>query len=338
MPDGKKLQVGLTGPNKTGIMGYHTLEVTDAGSLAFVGNDVRVQMAVSINGLKFGFKVETDLPLDIFQQLMNGKHGATVQLVPFETEARNGHKVSQNKTGNEPKPQKRERPKDLCDPSYEPKRKSAYNSKLGTSGRKKYYKAVDVDIEVSWVDIVELAHKKCGSQTKLQELYKWAEENVYIIIDHQKYSVSHLSNWEASIRQNRRKTKNYAGPSNSPEKGKFIIDEQSAYDLNAELDGLPEDLMDGLNSPLSADENKIESVQFSNEKIESVQFSNRKSESVEDYINNLAGEVKMSAENFERTKIPMRNRQGTKQPMDLPCVIPNPYEESESELQYDFLN
>jgi hypothetical protein len=324
MHDDKKLvQVGLTGPNKTGIMGYHTMEVTESGGLAFVGNDVLVQMAVSINGTNYGFQVKPNIPMEIFQQLMKGNHGATVQLVQFETEK--NRKIARDVPPvNEPKPAKRERPKDLSDSFYEPKRKSAFNSKLGTSGKKKYYQDADGDKEVSWVDIVELAHKHCGPQTKLQTLYNWAEKNVYTFIGDQKCSVSALNNWEASIRQNRRKTASYAGPSNTPEKSKFIIDEQTAYsncDLNAELAGLPEGLIDGLDSPVSVNEDKVEAQEFS----------------VEDYTNSLADQLKMSAENFERTKIPMRSRDGAKQPMNLPCVIPNPYEEKESELQYDFI-
>jgi hypothetical protein len=86
----------------------------------------------------------------------------------------------------------------------EAKETSILNTPVGTSGKKKFFQGQ----LVAWVDIVVIAIKKCGPKTKLDKLYEWAAQNIYCEgYNGEKVLLreSGLPNWEASIRQNRRK-------------------------------------------------------------------------------------------------------------------------------------
>jgi len=190
------LKIGIFGKNKNEIIGYHTAEQTCDG-LAIVGDQIEVNLEISINGLKF--EAKTNIALNIFQVLKTGISTGTVQLAKLNN-------TDVDSAYGSPAPS----PAEPIKPIIEPKRKSAFNTRLGTTGKRKFVKNVHgEDVEVSWVDIVELAHSKCGPNSKLRTIYQWTEENVYAVINNQKCSIRNIKNWEASIRQNRRKTTNF---------------------------------------------------------------------------------------------------------------------------------
>jgi len=304
------LQIAVT--NNTDIIGYHTAEETPAG-LALVGNDVRVNLSITINGLNFEIKTESKVPLDIFQTLKAGTFNATVGLAPFSESVE-----SAKKRENTAKPV----PKPLTSESYyEPKRQSAFNTRLGTSGKKKFFKKDDEDIEVSWVDIVELAHKKCGSKSNLQTLYQWAEQNVYTIINGRKCSIRELNNWEASIRQNRRRAiKNLEKAPIQPES----IPED-AQGINAELDIVYAE------ENFCHDQANTGVFSLGDTMIDTTEYLKMDHEQM---VDSLQDYIKSSAEEFEQTKIPMKICKD--EPMPLPCRIPNPYSMTEPTVEFDF--
>merc|ERR1712154_9492 len=153
------LKIGIFGKNKNEIIGYHTAEQTCDG-LSIVGDQIEVNLEISINGLKF--EAKTNIALNIFQVLKTGISTGTVQLAKLNN-------TDVDSAYGSPAPS----PAEPVKPIIEPKRKSAFNTRLGTTGKRKFVK------------------------------------NVHAVINNQKCSIRNIKNWEASIRQNRRKTTNF---------------------------------------------------------------------------------------------------------------------------------
>jgi len=213
------LKVGIFGENKIDIIGYHTAEKTIENGLALVGDQIEVNLAISIDGLKF--EAKTNIGLNIFQVLKAGKVSTgTVQLAKLN----NIDEDSDNENASSSLPE-------VTPEVTLPKRKSVFNTRLGTAGKRKFINDPNGnDVEVSWVDIVELAHAKCGSKSKHRAIYKWTEEHVYTIINNKKCSIKNITNWEASIRQNRPKAKQFVPTQNVyPEKDEINDEIISIY-------------------------------------------------------------------------------------------------------------
>lgn len=327
------VQLGIVGPNKTDIIGYYTAQESAVG-YDLVGNEVQVNFCVTIPGTgdiaDRVIKMQHKITFQEFQRLKDGKHEATVELVPFEAgnspPASNTEDVDDIPAGSAPSKRAHEY---RSDKSYEPKRKSKYNTRLGTSGKKKYYKGVDGNIEVSFVDIVELAHEKCGSK-KLKDVYDWARQNIITEIDGQVYPINFLKNWEASIRQNRSKAKNFTpksrySPSSEPSPSK-VSETEDANGI-----GLLE--MEGCNAELQMvyeDDYPYQSGAESNKLMPNAQYAAEYSDmGAIQYIDRLKDEIISTVETYERSKIPIAN--------SLPCRIPNPHTiNSEPRIEFGF--
>jgi hypothetical protein len=148
MADANIVQLGIVGPNKTDIIGYYTAQQSAVG-YDLVGNEVQVNLCVTIPGTgdvaERVIKMQHKITFQEFQRLKDGKHEAKVELVPFEAgnapPASNDSGIGED-VDDVPTPSKRAHFTNeyRSDKSYEPKRKSKYNTRLGTSGKKKYYK------------------------------------------------------------------------------------------------------------------------------------------------------------------------------------------------------
>merc|ERR1712110_906319 len=120
------LKIGIFGKNKNEIIGYHTAEQTCDG-LAIVGDQIEVNLEISINGLKF--EAKTNIALNIFQVLKTGISTGTVQLAKLNN-------TDVDSAYGSPAPS----PAEPIKPIIEPKRKSAFNTRLGTTGKRKFGK------------------------------------------------------------------------------------------------------------------------------------------------------------------------------------------------------
>jgi len=306
MDESELLPLAIAGPNENSIIGYYTVKNSDTG-LQLVGNDVRVNMSITFNNRNFELINETEIPLELFQALKDGGQSASVQLIPFEKPApveQQTLATSLAVTKVEPILAETKVPEPIliCDeptpPAIdysEPKRKSVFNTRLGTSGKKKFIRAENggvIPVEVSWVDIVELAHENLpnGSNSSLKEIYKWAAKNVYTNMNGRNCSIKNLNNWEASIRQNRRKAKNYVKQPSKYDVQNLVENDQPKYDepntmnateINAELNSV--DGFVDVESPLEFDPNL----------------------NMAENIEKIEGSIKSFAEDFERSKIPM---------------------------------
>ena len=302
--------VTFTGPNKTDVLGYFNAKDNGENGVALgPGTKVRVNLSVTVNGHSFRLQAETDIPFQLFQQLKSGKHAATAELVPFP------ENVSQPT-------RKRKRTEELA---CEPKRKSSLKSALGTSGKKKYFNGG----EVAWVDIVELALNNCGSTANLSALYKWARENIYTIIGGRKCSISELNNWQASIRQNRRRARNYESLAEAPVKTMTILKPQIAKQFEEKP---KPNLMDANELNAEIDNYYAESQSSESQFCDSPVFNeNGQTDiSAEFMISQMIDELRNTAANFEQTKVPMQAEDADKRP----CLIPNPFEQT---ILFDFI-
>ena len=172
-----------------------------------------------------------------------------------------------------------------------------------------------LNAEVSWVDIVDLAQKCCGKDCNLSNLYRWAEENIYCISNTgQRVSIgSHISNWQASIRQNRRKAKS----SQTNMEDKLPIAMPTADSLNdeisAELDQIGSELdFDDQSSigydPVLTGEQIIDQMaQNQADRTISYDFTN---EHVDELgIKKIVNDIKSVAQNWDDpAKVPMVGR------------------------------
>merc|ERR1712110_568338 len=207
----EKSRIGIVGPNKRDIIGYLPVTLKPDGSVASFGQTVEVNLSVAVHGLDIGI-LRANVPTKIFDQLKYGPESATVQLSQVNPRPNLTEVTTHNL------------------PNYS-NRQSAFDSRLGTAGKRKFLKQNGNgkrDIE-SRLDVAKLAVEKCGKKSKLEALYDWTEENIYSIVNGQKISISSISTWKESIRQNVKQ----ARASLSESKGD-ISEAESV--INAELD------------------------------------------------------------------------------------------------------
>jgi len=196
------------------------------------------------------------------------------------------------------------------------------------------------NVELSWVDIVELAHDNCGSNTKLQTLYDWASKNVYTFKEGRKCSIKELNNWEASIRQNRRKARNFEPPIELVQTPEKEFDERPPVCPPIPIQ--PEPIFVQPAPILIQSPPKLESADKVNEELnylydfESTSPIDNDKIDVGDYFGHLVEDIKNCVETFERSKIPMRT--ATSDAAKQSCRIPNPYMATSSEpsVQFEF--
>jgi len=147
------------------------------------------------------------LPEVVFDAINKGEATVVPTLEPFE-------KKLESRTPNpEPKTSMKVGEKSaLRSPPSPTPPKTKLGSRPGTSGRQKFYRNFNQDGVpmyelVNWADIVKLAADKLGaSKCKLSNIYEWTQENI-VVKDRKTDSyqaITVLTNWEASIRQNRK--------------------------------------------------------------------------------------------------------------------------------------
>jgi len=242
------VQIGLVGPNPPEIIGLKSVRSNKSGGYDSVGEGlIKVNLSVHINGTVFTIKTDQMIPMELFQFLQQGSCQATAELKPFQVGQTDQMPQYEINTKQITKPSSVPNQSSLTElrPVVDSKRQSVFKTRLGTSGKKKYHKASNH--EVTWVDIVELAQKDCGSNCNLANLYQWAHENIYCVKDNRNVTIDHLTNWEASIRQNRQKAKcSTSKPSskaklNTPPKSETLPTAANLNDeMTTELGGLDE--------------------------------------------------------------------------------------------------
>jgi len=193
------VQIAIVGPNKKEIIALKNVQEVENSTFQLIDGPVTTNLSLTIGNSEFVFESK-EIPIQLFELLKNGTQNATVGLVPFGGQNRPVERQPKHK------PQTPSKNKSLIRKRVysEAKETSILNTPVGTSGRKKFFEGQ----LVAWVDIVVIAIKKCGPKTKLDKLYEWAAQNIYCE-GHNGEEVllreSGLPNWEASIRQNRRK-------------------------------------------------------------------------------------------------------------------------------------
>jgi len=175
------------------------VQEVDNSTFQLIDGPVTTNLSLAIGNSEFVFESK-EIPTQLFELLKSGTKNATVGLIPFGGQNRPAERQPKHKPQTSPKNKSLIRKRVYS----EAKETSIMNTPVGTSGRKKFFEGQ----LVAWVDIVVIAIQKCGPKTKLDKLYEWAAQNIYCE-GHNGEQVllreSGLPNWEASIRQNRRK-------------------------------------------------------------------------------------------------------------------------------------
>jgi len=236
---------------------------------------------------------EMNLPENVFDALNKGQAKVVPKLEIFQPE------VPEKR--NSPKPKFHEQPAPRS-PVVSTTPKTILGSKPGTSGRQKFYKNLqsngtfDYDL-VNWADIVTLAVKNLGStKCKLSDIYRWTEENI-VVKDRRSETfekITSLTNWEASIRQNRkhiRKTESHEMPKDQtklkiPETASMKI---SASETNDPLSFLSNEAVNAELSEFGADDFDM------NEFLENI--GKRSSSPIPELVDDISKQIKDFAQN-----------------------------------------
>lgn len=198
-------QIGLLDNEKNCLIGLRN--VIQSGGACLLGDSCRVNLGIQIvdpnTGNLFPISIDTEISIEQFELLKTGNCTATVGLAPITFPEDKNEEATQN--AGFPTPAVTEEKQKieydfLPAPQKAPVDNGTKKKGLGTSGTKKYYQ----NTEVSWRDVVILAKQHLGRDVSLPKLYSWAESNVTWMMDGKRASVSHIKNWQASIRQNRR--------------------------------------------------------------------------------------------------------------------------------------